>query len=60
MIKATKKDLEKALEIVCLRHWADNQPNGECEGCTKALTSDECADCWKNYYINLAKEEGTK
>lgn len=56
MIKATKKELEKALDIVCREKWIDCLPNGECERC-KAYVVDCCMKCWKELYINLAKEE---
>lgn len=59
MIKATKKELEKALEIACLEVWADELPGCKCDICS-ICTIDECIKCWKEHYIKLAKEEGTK
>lgn len=57
MIKATKKDIETALNLAVDLIWQKSLPNGKCEKCRMMHG---CKDCWKNYLISVAKEEGTK
>lgn len=58
MIKATKKELEKALELACHPRWKDDPPNAW-KKCSYCLTMGEenCAKCWAFYYLEKAKEE---
>lgn len=58
MIKATKKELEKALELSCRSRWGDDPPNAG-KKCYYCLTMGEkgCSMCWAFYYLEKAKEE---
>ena len=55
MIKATKKELNDALELACAEGWKMNLPNGKCVGCICNYV-DECPKCWKKYYLETAKK----
>ncbi|MDO4378960.1 MAG: hypothetical protein Q4C64_07530 [Erysipelotrichia bacterium] len=51
-MKATKTELENALDLAIEKLWLQNLPTGECDNC-KEMT--KCKKCWKDYLITSAK-----
>lgn len=58
-MKATKKELYKALHLACFEKIRENLPNGKCEGCIANFV-EECPKCWLEYYLEKARKENER
>ena len=58
-MKATKKELYKALHLACFEKIRENLPSGKCEGCIVNFI-EECPKCWLEYYLEKARKENER